>query len=114
MAYIETNETALEEVLKTHYWKASYEQLKEAYVEIVKKMGLVVLSVNDDYCEIFAEKPKLTVTAKIIMQNPKETSIDFTIDSEALFGASQAKKFIKEVYKAVSAKYEFKGVSLHI
>jgi hypothetical protein len=114
MAFIETGERATEEILQTHYWKASYDQVKDLYIETVKKLGLTVLSVNDDYCEVFAEKPRLTVTAKIIMQNPRETSIDFTIDSDALFGASSAKKFIKEVYKAIDAKYELKGLSLHI
>ena len=114
MAFIETCENAADELLQTHYWKASYDQIKEAYIDSIKKMGLTVLSINDDYSEVFAEKGRLTVTAKIIMQNPRETSIDFTIDCEALFGASQAKNFIKDIYKALNSKYEFKGVGLHI
>ena len=114
MAAVETKELETIELLQTHYYKASYDEIKQLYLEILGTMGHSVVSVNDDYCEIFSEAPHMTVTAKVIMQTPKETSIDFYINSEFLFGASKkAYRFIQEVYKKIEAKYELKGLSLH-
>lgn len=115
MAIVETFENESIDLLKTHYYKASYDQMKELYLEIVKKLGHTVNSVNDDYSEIFTEVPHMAVTAKIIMQTPKETSIDFYISAEYLFGsAKKAYKFIQTVYNEIEKKYELKGLSLHI
>jgi len=114
MPQIETLENAKIYELQTHYYKASYEQIKEVYVETLKKLGHDVVSVNDDYCEVFSEIPHFSVNAKIIMQNPKETSIDFYIDSEFLIGnTKKALKFMDTIYKSIEKKYELKGVSLH-
>ncbi len=114
MAIIETKENATDPVLQTHYYKASYDQIKEVYLETVKRLHHKVLSMNDDYGEVFSETFHLSCTAKIIMQTPKETSIDFYIDSEYLFfSGKKAKKFITEVYTSIEKKYELKGLSLH-
>lgn len=111
---IETSENQKKELYQTHYFKASYDELKNLYIETIKGLKHNLLSVNDDYKEIFSEAPHLTVTAKIIMQNPKETSIDFYIDSEFLFGSERhADAFIKTIYDAFSKKYELKGIALH-
>lgn len=114
MAIVETKENETTDLLKTHYYKASYTQIKEAYLEVLKPLRHEVLSVNDDFGEIFSETAHLSCTAKIIMQNPKETSIDFYINSEYLFASSKkAVKFIEQVYNAIEKKYELKGLSLH-
>lgn len=114
MAIFETKENSKDEALQTHYFKASYEEIKNAYVEIIKKLHHNILSINDDYGEIFSEIPHFTVTAKVIMQTPKETSIDFYISSEYLFAnGSKAKKFLNNVYQTISKAYELKGVGLH-
>lgn len=113
MAIIETGENEVNKLYQTHYYKASYEQIKALYKEFLAKENYTILSENDDYSEIFAEKGAIAVTAKIIMQNPKETSIDFYMEANGLFGASAGKKFIERVYKMIEEKYEFKGLSLH-
>jgi CRISPR/Cas system-associated endonuclease Cas1 len=113
MASIETQEIGLKEVLTTHYYKASYDQIKDLYLEILEDMKQNVVSINDDYCEIFSENFTMSVTAKIIMQTPLETSIDFFISCESLFGKSKATKFIAEVYRRIEMKYQLKGLGLH-
>lgn len=114
MAIVETKENETVELLKTHYYKASYTQIKDAYLEILKSLRHEVLSINDDFGEIFSESAHLACTAKIIMQNPKETSIDFYINSEYLFASSKkAYRFIEQVLNAIEKKYELKGLSLH-
>ncbi len=114
MAVIETSENSSNLVLQTHYYKASYEQIKNAYLEIIEGLNHNIVSINDDYTEIYSEVPHMTVIAKIIMQDPLETSIDFEIHAEYLVGNNRkAYKFIDTVLKKIEEKYPFKGVSLH-
>ncbi|MDE6583962.1 MAG: hypothetical protein K2K15_01030 [Anaeroplasmataceae bacterium] len=111
---IETSEKAVEEILQTHYYKTSYEKLKEYYLEILEKLGARIISIDDNYLEIFAERPHMSIQAKIIEQTPVETSIDFYILAEYLFGnKSKAYSFIQAVYNEIEKKYELKGLSLH-
>ena len=114
MAVIETSENSSNLVLQTHYYKASYEQIKNAYLEIIEGLNHNIVSINDDYTEIYSEVPHMTVIAKIIMQDPLETSIDFEIHAEYLVANNRkAFKFIDTVLKKIEEKYPFKGVSLH-
>lgn len=113
MAIVETSEKETG-LLQTHYFKASYDQLKAYYLELLKTSGLRVISIDDNYHEIFAEAPHITVTAKIIEQTPKETSIDFYISAEYLLGSrKKAYAFIGSVYKEMEKKFELKGLGLH-
>ena len=49
MAVIETSENAKELVLQTHYYKASYEQIKKAYLAYLETTNHEIVSENDDY-----------------------------------------------------------------
>lgn len=116
MADIITSENAKNLDLQTHYYKASYEELKELYLHILNKLQYKVIENNDDYCEVYAEAPHMEVIAKIIQLDPaqKETSIDFEIHADYVVGAGKkATTFIKEVLEKIEEKFEFKGVSLH-
>ena len=114
MAVIETSENSSNLVLQTHYYKASYEQIKNVYLETIENLKHTIVSVNDDYSEIYSEVPHMTVIAKIIMQDPKETSIDFYINSDFMVGAKgKAEKFIERALAKIESQFEFKGVSLH-
>ena len=114
MAIIETNENQSLDLLKTHYFNCSYNSLKNAYLDILEKMGHHIISVNDDYCEIFSEIGKMEITAKLIMQNPLSTSIDFTISSfYILSSVSKAHKFIQRTLDELEAKIQLKGISLY-
>jgi hypothetical protein len=66
-------------ILQTHYYKASYDQIKKVYLDYLDELNHNVVSVNDDYTEVYSEIPHMEVIAKIIMQDPEETSIDFEI-----------------------------------
>lgn len=114
MAVIETNENETIELLQTHYYKASYDEVKKAYLEILENLGHNVESINDDYCEIFSTVPHMSVTAKISSITPKETAIDFYVNAEyLLFSSKKGLEFIQTVYKGIAKSYEFKGLGLH-
>ena len=114
MATFDTSENAKELIFQSHYYKASYEQIKKVYLEYLDKLGHTIVSINDDYSEIYSEVPRFTVVAKIIEQDPLETSIDFSIIIDSMLGArKKAEKFIDNALKAIEGIYEFKGVALH-
>lgn len=114
MVTIETSENGATILEQTHYYKTSYDKLKEEYLNILKELGHRVVSIDDDYTEIYSELPHFEVIAKIIMQDPLETSIDFYINSDYLFRAGRkAYQFMLEVYTRLEKKFQFKGVSLH-
>lgn len=111
---LETSERATKDSLKTHYYKASYDEIKACFLEYLKKNNYEVVSINDDYLEIYATLGLIDVTAKIVMQTPKETSIDFHVYVDALFGAGKkAQKIVDDAYEAIGKKFELKGLSLH-
>ena len=111
---IKTSEFAQSEFYQTHYFKASYDEIKKLYLEILKELNYKIVNIDDNFLEIYAENTNMSIISKIIMQNPKETSIDFEIISEALFGGvKKANKFISYVYKKIEEKYELKGLALH-
>lgn len=110
----ETNEVDSFEVFKTHYYKTSYEKLKTAFLEYAKANGYTLIAWDDNYCEGRVESRSINITAKIIMQNPLETSIDFSFECISLFGGK--KKMIAElenIYSFLAKKFEFKGLGLH-
>lgn len=116
MADIITSENAKSLELQTHYYKATYEELKEAYMHILNKLQYKVVSENDDYCEVYAEAPHMEVIAKLTQldANQKETAIDFEIHADYVVGAAKkATTFIKDVLERIEEKFEFKGVALH-
>ena len=47
MITIETSENAKSLNLQTHYYKASYQQIKALYLEILKSLGHNIVSDND-------------------------------------------------------------------
>ena len=110
-----TDEKSQIELLQTHYFKASYEEIKNRFIEIMEEDGYQIVSVNDDYSEVYLEKAHVEVIAKIIMQNPKETSIDLHINADFLFGSKdKAFKILAFILKKIEEKYELKGLGLHI
>ncbi|MDE5546153.1 MAG: hypothetical protein K2I88_01685 [Anaeroplasmataceae bacterium] len=111
---LETHENAQEELLQTHYYKTSYDKLKECYLDILEKLHIHVISIDDNYLEIYAEKPHMSIQAKIIEQTPVETSIDFYIDAEFLFGnKNKIYSFLLTMYQELGKSFELKGLGLH-
>lgn len=111
---VETKENAQEEIYQTHYYKTSYEKLKDFYLDLLDRLHIQVISIDDNYLEIYAEKPHMSIQAKIIEQTPVETSIDFYIDAEYLFGnKNKINSFLTTVYHELEKAFELKGLGLH-
>ena len=111
---LETAEREVRELLTTHYYKTSYEKLKEGFLEILKSLKFRIVSIDDNYNEVFAEIPHMTVLVKFSEQNPRETAIDFYINAEfLLFSARKANDYLYTFYQELGKKFELKGTGLH-
>ena len=111
---LETKEREVREILTTHYYKTSYEKLKDGILEILKGLNFRIVSIDDNYNELFAEIPHMTVLVKISEQNPRETAIDFYINAEfLLFSAKKAVNYLETFYEELGKKFELKGTGLH-
>ena len=64
---LETQEREVRELLTTHYYKTSYEKLKEGFLEILDNLKFRIVSIDDNYNEVFAEIPHMTVLENITM-----------------------------------------------
>ena len=100
------------EMISLPYINKQIEEDKQ--VIILTENNFRIVSIDDSYSEIFAEQPHLSVQAKIIEQNPKETSIDFYISAEYLFGnRKKVNSFLTMVYANLEKAFELKGLGLH-
>ncbi len=115
MAYsIETRENGNNELIQTHYYKTSYDNIKKALVDYLTKNQYSVSEFNDDYGEAIATKGYLSVTIKIIMQNPRETSVDFFVEYYGFLGRKKkVNSFLMDMYNYLGKQFEFKGLGLH-
>ena len=115
MAYTrETAEGQDIELLKTHYYKTNYEDMRNATIEFLEKNHFEYMPFNDDYGETMCQKGKFTITIKIIQQNLRETSIDFFMQYEGFFGRKRKMiNFLTNIYNHLNKKFEFKGLGLH-
>lgn len=109
----ETAERASKELLKTHYYKTSYEKLKAAFLDYCKKQNWTVSDINDTYGEILVEEVYFSLTVRIEMQTPLETSIDFFVESNYFFAKRRGYKLVNEIYSYLNKVLIFKGLSLH-
>lgn len=113
MLNTETKETHSNELLKTHYYKTSYERMKGCYLKFLEEKHYHIVSIDDNYGEIYAEIGHFSIQAKIIEQTPVETSIDFYINAEFLFGNKKKTfRFLEEAYQVLDKNFELKGLGL--
>ena len=111
---LETKEREVKELLTTHYYKTSYDKLKEGFLEILDGLKFRIISIDDNYNEVFAEIPHMTVLVKFSEQNPRETAIDFYINAEfLLFSGKRATNYLYTFYEELEKKFELKGTGLH-
>ncbi|MFL6561645.1 MAG: hypothetical protein ACJ8MO_36765 [Bacillus sp. (in: firmicutes)] len=114
---IETSDKIKDDSLKTHYYKAKFNQLFESVEKLFHEdADCRVTTVSKDHGEIAVEISKpipcfLIVT--IISVKPLETAVDFNISSErfSLLGTyPDLKKRINAYYERINQLHTFIGV----
>ncbi|MDE5566144.1 MAG: hypothetical protein K2I77_04060, partial [Anaeroplasmataceae bacterium] len=94
-------------------YKTSYERIKGCYLYYLERNHYHIVSIDDNFGEIYAEIGHMSIQAKIIEQTPLETSIDFYINAEFLFGNKKKTfRFLESVYEDLGKNFELKGLGL--
>lgn len=113
MAVYETKDIHKFDELKTRYFANSYEQCKTAVLDVAKKLGYEVLNVDDRYNEIYISGKKYSIVIKIVSFNPRDTGVDFYVQSLGMLDLGKGKKHIVMWYDELAKGLQFKGIALH-
>ena len=108
----ETYDLNSDDALKTHYYRARYEEALKAVTELAESDKATITDVNETYKEILFENSSYSCTAKITDITPVEMAIDFKIETFSFFSFGKGKKLIAGFYKILDSQLNFKGVSL--
>ncbi len=110
---IETNERAINNLLKTHYYRIDYRRLKKIIIEMAEKMNLGFKSSNDDYHEIICENNDQFMSFRITMISIEETALDIFMDSYKAFGGFHNSSILKQIYAYLMKECSFVGLALN-
>lgn len=109
----ETSDNHQIQSLKTHYYRARYEESKEALNKIIKNKNGIILDDNTSYQELLFETKDYSCTAKFTSITPYEIAIDFKITTFNFLGLGKGRKEIELLYKELDQLLQFKGVGLY-
>lgn len=99
--------------LKTHYYRARYDDVKDAILRYAKEKGMTVRSVDDQHKEIYLQAQKFHLILVLVNPNPAETSVDMKITTYYFIGMKRGIQVINQLYLHLNKKLTFKGVGLY-
>ncbi|MEH7743825.1 hypothetical protein V7659_02035 [Neobacillus drentensis] len=114
---IETSDRIADDSLKTHYYKAKFNQVFDSVEKLFHDdADCQVTTVSKDHGEIAVEisRPiKCFLIVTIVSVKPMETAVDFNISSEkfSILGSYPAlKKRINSYYERINQLHTFVGI----
>jgi hypothetical protein len=118
---VETKDTHPDDELKTHYYKATFNQLFDTVEKLFKEdADCRVTTVSKDHGEIAVEVAKpipCFLIATVVSVRPMETAVDFNISSEQfrLSGTYPLLKMrIRSYYDKIKTKHTFMGTGKNV
>lgn len=109
----ETKDNHENGLLRTHYYRARYDNVKETILRLAKEKGLSVRSVDDTHKEIYLQSNGYHLIIVLVNTTPAETAVDMKITTYQLIGMKKGIKIISEYYSQLDKKLTFKGVGLY-
>lgn len=110
----ETKETHFLASMRTRYYKHSSKQIMDLLESYFKnsKDG-TVKSRDDEHGELFIQGRRFHVICTVHSFTPRETSVDFKIQTYRLFGARRPEKIVQTIYAYLDKHLTLKGIGLH-
>jgi len=99
--------------LRTHYYRARYEDAKDAVIRVAKSKQMHVRSVDDAHKEVYLQASNHHLILVLVNPNPAETAIDMKVTTYQVIGMKRGIKIIMEFYKELDKQLTFKGVGLY-
>lgn len=111
--HYESGEKTTDEALMTHYYKANYQQSKQALLEAASSLNFEVKFEDDTRQEFVLKRKDCEVIVTIVRITPIESAIDFTVNTPGIITFGKGKKIIQSLYQAIDKKIMFKGLALN-
>lgn len=112
MAYYETKELHKKEDLRTRYYVGTYDEVRNAILDVAKEMNYVITHVDDTRHEILLDG-NASIVVTITSFGRFEQGVDLNVMTAYAYDLGSGKRLIVRFYKALGLKVKLKGVSLH-
>lgn len=109
----ETSDNAKSEELQTHYYRDTYEKVKNEVLNFAKKNDYEIGNINDEYREIYLYKNRHDLIITLVELSLMEISVDVKSTTYYLIGLKRGLKPIKELYQHLNRNLSLKGVALY-
>lgn len=99
----ETSELASRPALRSKYYKARYNKVKEQCLAYANERKMSVESIDDDHHELFFKARKFHVIVTILQLKPNNTSVDIKVQKYSMIGLNKPLKEIANLYAYLDA-----------
>lgn len=109
----ETSEDHELESLRTRYYRARNEEVKEVAYNLIKQEKGSITDNIPQFSELIFNTSTFSATFTIVSPRISETAVDIKITTYYTIAAGRGKKIIERLYKYFDTQLPFKGVSLY-
>ena len=109
----ETSEDHELESLRTRYYRARNEEVKEVAYDLIKQEKGSITDNITQFSELIFNTSTYSATFTIVSPRISETAVDIKITTYYTIAAGRGKKIIERLYKYFDTQLPFKGVSLY-
>lgn len=109
----ETSEDHELESLRTRYYRARNEEVKEVAYDLIKQEKGSITDNISQFSELIFNTSTYSATFTIVSPRISETAVDIKITTYYTIAAGRGKKIIERLYKYFDTQLPFKGVSLY-
>ena len=106
---VSTYENANDKDLCSHVYLNDYQTVKHHIIQAVEILGYKVVSIDDNYHEIFVEMKNVQdVIFSIVRVGVSSCRVDLTVNVERAISFGAAPRIIKEVYSQLDKRLHYK------
>ncbi|MFA5481800.1 MAG: hypothetical protein WC278_00315 [Bacilli bacterium] len=109
----ETSEDHELESLRTRYYRARNEEVKEVAYDLIKQEKGSITDNIPQFSELIFNTSTYSAIFTIVSPRISETAVDIKITTYYTIAAGRGKKIIERLYKYFDTQLPFKGVSLY-
>ena len=106
---VSTYEKASDKALVSHMYLNDYQTVKHHIIEASQLLGYKVVSIDDNYSEIFIEKKNMQdVIFSLVRVGASGYRVDLTVNVIAGISFGRAPKIIAEIYDQLDRRLNYK------
>lgn len=109
----ETSDNHHIQTLKTHYYRCRKEEVIDASIQVIKKMGAVITDKNLDRGEIIVDASDFSGTITITATSFTEIALDISVITYNFLPTAKGKRVIEKFYELADSIIPLKGIGLH-